>query len=234
MKRCQPCCSARAPRAPARRPAPAPQQPERLFADALFTPPSVRIVRRRTSSPCSPAMRDYIDARHRAPRAHPGPAAGVVRRALPAAGSSSSSTTPAMTRNAAEAFAARSGNCLSLVIMTAAFAKELGLSVRYQNVFVDETWSRSGDFYLVDRPREPVARAQAGRRGVRHATSGIDADDRLPAARRHARPAHVGDRRADDRRDVHEQPRRRIADARTSSTTRTGARARRSCRSRAS
>src|SRR5690349_8200263 len=30
-----------------------------------------------------------------------------------------------MTRNAAEAFAARSGNCLSLAIMTAAFAKEL-------------------------------------------------------------------------------------------------------------
>ena len=37
-----------------------------------------------------------------------------------------------MTRNAAQAFAARSGNCLSLVIMTAAFAKEMGLPVRYQ------------------------------------------------------------------------------------------------------
>ena len=35
-----------------------------------------------------------------------------------------------MTRNAAQAFAARSGNCLSLVIMTAAFAKELGLARR--------------------------------------------------------------------------------------------------------
>jgi hypothetical protein len=29
----------------------------------------------------------------------------------------------AMTRNATEAFAARSGNCLSLVLMTAAFAR---------------------------------------------------------------------------------------------------------------
>ncbi len=54
----------------------------------------------------------------------------------------------ALTRNAAEAFAARSGNCLSLVIMTAAFAKELGLPVRYQTVYTDETWSRQGDLYF--------------------------------------------------------------------------------------
>ena len=53
-----------------------------------------------------------------------------------------------MTRNASQAFAARSGNCLSLVIMTAAFAKELGMPVRFQQVFTDETWSRIGDFYL--------------------------------------------------------------------------------------
>jgi tetratricopeptide (TPR) repeat protein len=53
-----------------------------------------------------------------------------------------------MTRNAAQAFAARSGNCLSLVIMTAAFAKELGLTVEYQKVFVDDAWARDGDIYL--------------------------------------------------------------------------------------
>jgi Tfp pilus assembly protein PilF len=54
----------------------------------------------------------------------------------------------AVTRNAAQAFAARKGNCLSLVILTAAFAKQMGLSVRFQNVFTDETWSRNGSFYL--------------------------------------------------------------------------------------
>ena len=48
-----------------------------------------------------------------------------------------------ITRNAAQTFAARAGNCLSLVIMTAAFAKALGLPVRYQQVLVDEAWSRS-------------------------------------------------------------------------------------------
>jgi len=50
----------------------------------------------------------------------------------------------AITRNAAQAYAARAGNCLSLVIMTAAFARELGLRVRYQTVYNEESWSRAG------------------------------------------------------------------------------------------
>src|SRR5262252_6839318 len=54
----------------------------------------------------------------------------------------------AVTRNAAEAFAARSGNCLSLVVMTAAFAKELGIQVQYQSAIQDAPWSRSGSLYL--------------------------------------------------------------------------------------
>ena len=49
------------------------------------------------------------------------------------------------TRNAAQAFSARSGNCLSLVIMMAAMAKELGVAVQYQKVLVDETWTRDGN-----------------------------------------------------------------------------------------
>jgi Tfp pilus assembly protein PilF len=52
------------------------------------------------------------------------------------------------TRNAAEAFGDRAGNCLSLVIMTAAFAKELGMRVSYQSVDVEEVWSRSGDLLV--------------------------------------------------------------------------------------
>lgn len=53
-----------------------------------------------------------------------------------------------VTRNATQTFAARSGNCLSLVIMTAAFAKQIGLTVHYQAVAVDETWSRNGNTYF--------------------------------------------------------------------------------------
>lgn len=53
-----------------------------------------------------------------------------------------------MTRNAAQAFNARSGNCLSLVIMTAAIAREMNLSVNFQSVVVDDSWSRSGNLYF--------------------------------------------------------------------------------------
>jgi tetratricopeptide (TPR) repeat protein len=54
----------------------------------------------------------------------------------------------ARTRSAAQAFEARSGNCLSLVIMTAAFAKELGIAVEFNRVLVDESWARRGDIYF--------------------------------------------------------------------------------------
>ncbi len=46
------------------------------------------------------------------------------------------------TRNAAEAFEARKGNCLSLALMTASFAKRLGIRVHYQLVRTPEAWSR--------------------------------------------------------------------------------------------
>jgi tetratricopeptide (TPR) repeat protein len=48
----------------------------------------------------------------------------------------------AATRTASEAFAARSGNCLSLVIMTAALARRLDLPVTFQSVDVEDSWSR--------------------------------------------------------------------------------------------
>ncbi len=47
------------------------------------------------------------------------------------------------TRTASEAFEARSGNCLSLVLMTAAIAKQLALPVVYQQVYVALSWTRS-------------------------------------------------------------------------------------------
>lgn len=53
-----------------------------------------------------------------------------------------------VTRTAAQTFAAHAGNCLSLAIMTASFAREMGLPVRYQIVLVDDAWSRSGDLYF--------------------------------------------------------------------------------------
>ncbi len=34
------------------------------------------------------------------------------------------------------------------LIMTAAFAKELGLQVTYQSAYLEETWGRSGDLLV--------------------------------------------------------------------------------------
>ncbi|MBL8325066.1 MAG: tetratricopeptide repeat protein [Rubrivivax sp.] len=53
------------------------------------------------------------------------------------------------TRSAAGAFEARAGNCLSLVLMTAAFAKHLDVPVQYQQVLIDDEFSRAGDLFFV-------------------------------------------------------------------------------------
>jgi hypothetical protein len=54
----------------------------------------------------------------------------------------------AATRGAAATFSKRAGNCLSLVIMTAAFAKAMEIPVRYQSVYLDEALSRNEDIYF--------------------------------------------------------------------------------------
>ena len=53
-----------------------------------------------------------------------------------------------ITRTAAETYAAKRGNCLSLVLMTAAFARALKLDVRFQDVQLDTEWNRDGDLYM--------------------------------------------------------------------------------------
>jgi hypothetical protein len=54
-----------------------------------------------------------------------------------------------ITRTAGEAFQARTGNCLSLVLMTASFARHLNLPVRFNSVYVDETWTRNNGLFFV-------------------------------------------------------------------------------------
>ena len=51
----------------------------------------------------------------------------------------------ARTKTAAQAFDTRSGNCLSLVLMTAALARELGLPFHYGRAVLAELWSRHDD-----------------------------------------------------------------------------------------
>ena len=118
-----------------------------IFQDQWFAPATQRIDAADVFA-FSPEMREFIDK----DLAHQ-PFRKDRREALIDALSHKSQLKieydSATTRTASEAFAARSGNCMSLVLMTAAFAKELGLSVRYRNVYVDQTWSRSNDFVFL-------------------------------------------------------------------------------------
>jgi Tfp pilus assembly protein PilF len=124
-------------------PAPPPQA---VLHDALFAPPS-QPVRASDVFAVTPEMKAFV-ASDIARLVHlKGTRRGLFEALRDKAGLSLEYDS-AITRNAAQAFAARKGNCLSLVIMTAAFAKEMGLPVRFQNVFTDETWSRNGSFYL--------------------------------------------------------------------------------------
>jgi tetratricopeptide (TPR) repeat protein len=55
------------------------------------------------------------------------------------------------TRTAAEAFESRSGNCLSLVLMTSSFARQLGVDVRYQLVFSQQSWRRDEELSYLNQ-----------------------------------------------------------------------------------
>jgi Tfp pilus assembly protein PilF len=126
---------------------PAQQADERFFSDANFAAPAERI-RADDVFALSPAMKRYLD-RDIADQLRRGNRQQRLVDALYGKGELRLEYDSAMTRNAAQAFEARSGNCLSLVIMTAAFAKELGLAVKYRSLYTDETLARSGDIYFV-------------------------------------------------------------------------------------
>ena len=118
----------------------------RYFDDARFGPPSVRISAADIFA-LSPEMKAYA-ATEIATRARTRGRQHGLLDALYTKGDLRLEYDTDFTRNAAQAFAARSGNCLSLVIMTAAFARELGLHVDFQKVYVDDAWARDGGIYL--------------------------------------------------------------------------------------
>jgi Flp pilus assembly protein TadD len=127
----------------------APQAPDAraVFHDELFAP----AVQRNSADEVfalSDEMRAYLRTAAAGPMRAKGRARGLID-ALYTRGELQLEYDASVTRNAAEAFAARAGNCLSLVLMTAAFAKELGLQVEYQSAYTNEIWSRSGSLYIV-------------------------------------------------------------------------------------
>ncbi len=114
-----------------------------LFDDKAFTPPAEPISAKRVFA-VSEAMQRYLQGPAAERMSQLGLKAGLVD-ALYKQDQLKLEYDSETTRTAAEAFDAKAGNCLSLVIMTAAFAKELGLAVRFQRYTADPTLGRSAN-----------------------------------------------------------------------------------------
>ena len=126
---------------------PSPSAPLALFADERFTPPSEPVGAQDLFT-LSPRMRDYLHSTAFNQRLR---AKGMRHGLLEALYSKTDlklEYESRTTRTASETYEARSGNCLSLVIMTAAFAKELGMPVHFRSVEVANSWSRTAGIYL--------------------------------------------------------------------------------------
>jgi len=124
----------------------APEPATPLLRDAAFGPPS-KAVRVEDVFALSPAMAHYLDQDIGRQLRRSGRQRGLIdaiyeREMLRLEYDSAS------TRTASEAFAARSGNCLSLVIMTAALARHLDLPVTFQSVDVEDSWTRGQSLLL--------------------------------------------------------------------------------------
>jgi tetratricopeptide (TPR) repeat protein len=122
-----------------------PVEPQALLRDDAFARPAQAISAAEVFA-IDDAMRDYLRSAWPLMRRH-GKPKGLVD-ALYTRGELKLEYDASYTRNASQAFAARAGNCLSLVVMTAALAKELGLEVEFHSAYADETWSRSGTLLL--------------------------------------------------------------------------------------
>jgi len=120
--------------------------PQVLLHDQSFTPPTQRIDAREVFA-TDDAMRSYLRNNARGPLPLHSRVDWFVE-SLYKRGELKLEYDTAVTRTAAQAFEARAGNCLSLVVMTAALAKEMGLQVEFNSASVDETWSRHGSLLL--------------------------------------------------------------------------------------
>jgi len=124
-------------------PPPIDTPPKALLVDALFGPPGEHISTADVFA-VSEAMKRYLALDIADQLRVKGPQVGLID-ALYVKSQLKLEYDGTRTKTAAEAFASRSGNCLSLVIMTAAFAHQLELPVVYQSASLDPTWSRTDD-----------------------------------------------------------------------------------------
>ncbi len=125
---------------------PAPPAPPELFHDDAFAPTPPPATADQVMAVSEP-MRRYLRY----------DLAPLLKQLGPVQGLVSAMTRPdrlglrydsSLTRTAAQAFDSRSGNCLSLVLLTATLARELGLEAHFQEVVTDELWSRQAGLYV--------------------------------------------------------------------------------------
>jgi Tfp pilus assembly protein PilF len=118
-----------------------------LFRDALFKPPA-EPVDLASIFAVDASMRRFI-ADEIIPQTRHGDARQALLNALN--GKLLIDYDSAITRTASQTFAAREGNCLSLVIMAAALARQLDIHVTYQEVHDFDTWSRDAGFAILSQ-----------------------------------------------------------------------------------
>ena len=124
-----------------------------LIHDELF-PPSRDVIDPAQVMTMSPRMREFLRAR--LPNAGSGTLMTETRDmrhmlldALYTRGELQLEYDAETTRTAAEAFDAKAGNCLSLAMMTAVFAREAGMPIMFRQIYDEEQWSRVGDLQVV-------------------------------------------------------------------------------------
>jgi tetratricopeptide (TPR) repeat protein len=118
-----------------------------LLRDDLFPPARVRIDAAEVFA-MSEAMRAFAEQRLRAAQGRRDPRRALIDALYEVRDGLRLGYDSELTRTAAEAFERRAGNCLSLVVLTAAFARHLELPVTFQSVYTDLEYSRSGDLFV--------------------------------------------------------------------------------------
>jgi tetratricopeptide (TPR) repeat protein len=118
------------------------ERTQRLFNDALFAAPTETISVDEIFA-LNAEMRQFIAVEIAGQLRKKGLQQGLFD-ALYSDGKLKLDYDASFTKNAAQAFSSRAGNCMSLVLMTTAFAKEIGLDVQFQNVTINPSWSLNG------------------------------------------------------------------------------------------
>lgn len=120
---------------------------QQLFVDAAFKPTAIVIDPSRALA-ISPEMARFADTQIRSEMRVKGLRDGLID-ALYTKGQLKLDYDGSDTRTASEAFRARQGNCLSLVLMTAAFAHYFDLPISFNSVVLEESWTRESGLFIV-------------------------------------------------------------------------------------